>query len=205
MGFPTSLTDPSALLIADSSVMINLIATGCASEILRALPIQFLVTDIVVGELATGRRRGRRDAELLEELVGDGIVRIVALDDVAITHFEQLVIGPTAMTLDDGEAATIAYSLANSGVPVIDERKAKRICAERFPSLSLACSVDIFAHEDVFGVMGSARLAQAVVNALQNARMRVLPHHRQWVLDLIGSEHAARCMSLPRSIRAMVR
>ena len=59
---------------------------------------------------------------------------------------------------------------------------------------------DIFAHESVLQI-GQARLAQAVVNALRLARMRVLPHHMKWVLELIGPEQAALCTSLPGSVR----
>jgi predicted nucleic acid-binding protein len=201
MGSLTSLSDPAALLVADASAIINLNASGCAGEILKALPNPVAVTDVVPGELATGRSRGRRDADLLQELIAGKLISVVALDDAATAHFEGLVVGPAAMTLDDGEAATIAYAVANGGVPIIDERKAKRICTERFPSLRLACSTDIFAHDGVLHAMGQSRLAQAVVNALQIARMRVLPHHRKWVLDLIGPEQAALCMSLPNSVR----
>ena len=204
MGSLTSLTDPAALLVADASAVINLNATGCAAEILKALPNPVAVTDVVPGELETGRSRGRRNADMLQELVTAGLISIVPLNDAAALHFEQLVVGPAAMTLDDGEAATIAYTVANGGIPIIDERKAKRICAERFPSIRLASSTDLFAHENVMGQIGHARLKQAVVNALQLARMRVLPHHIKWVLELIGPEQAALCASLPSSARLPV-
>jgi len=201
MGSLTSLTDPAALLIADASAIINLNATGCAADILRALPNLVGVTDVVPGELETGRSRGRRDADMLQELVSAGLVRIVTLNEAAAIHFEQLVVGPAAMTLDDGEAATIAYTAANGGIPIIDERKANRICAERYPALRLACTTDIFMHAGVERAIKRERLAQGVVNALQLARMRVLPHHVEWVIDLIGAEQAAQCTSLPQSAR----
>jgi|SRR5665213_116435 len=204
MGSLTSLTDPAALLVADASAVINLNATGCAAEILKALPNPVAVTDVVPGELETGRSRGRPNADMLQELVAAGLISIVPLNDAAALHFEQLVIGPAAMTLDDGEAATIAYAVANGGIPIIDERKAKRICAERFPSICLASSTDLFAHDNVVGQIGHARLKQAVINALQLARMRVLPHHIKWVLELIGPEQAALCASLPSSARLPV-
>ena len=204
MGSLTSLTDATALLVADASAVINLNATGCAAEILKALPNPVAVTDVVPGELETGRWRGRRDSDMLQELVTAGLVSIVELNSVAAAHFERLVVGPAVSTLDDGEAATIAYAVANGGTPIIDERKAKRICAERFPSLHPACSTDLFAHENVMREIGKTMLTQALVNALQIARMRVLPHHRKWVLDLIGPEQAALCTSLPNSVRQRV-
>jgi predicted nucleic acid-binding protein len=45
------LTDPTAQIIADTSTVINLNASGRAGSILRAIPNQLIVTDVVVGEL----------------------------------------------------------------------------------------------------------------------------------------------------------
>ena len=84
MGLPTCLTDPSAVIVADTSTVINLNATGCAREIIRAIPNKFVVVDVAAAELNQGRRRGRIDADLLAELVRDRIVEIVELDDSAI-------------------------------------------------------------------------------------------------------------------------
>ncbi len=108
------------------------------------------------------------------------------------------------MTLDDGEAATIAYAVEHGGIPIIDERKATRIYAEQFQGQALACTVDLFMHEAVTRAIEREKLAQGVINALQLARMRVLPHHVEWVVDLIGSEQALLCASLPRAARSKV-
>src|ERR1035441_3040681 len=110
MGSPTSLTD-SRLVTADASIVINLNATGCARDIVQALPHKFAVVDVVQGELEDGRRNGRHDADLLNRLAADGLLEIVQLDEAATAHFESLVIGPAITTLDDGEAATIAYAI----------------------------------------------------------------------------------------------
>jgi predicted nucleic acid-binding protein len=59
------------------------------------------------------------------------------------------VVGPAQTTLDDGEAATIAHAVALNGVALIDERKANRICTERFPELRIASTVDILVHPSV--------------------------------------------------------
>ena len=124
------------------------------------------------------------------------------IDDAAAQHFEQLVVGPAARTLDDGEAATIAYAVSVGGVPVIDERKATRICSELFPALRMACTVDVLAHPEIQKGLGGPGLADAVFNALHFGRMRVLPHHVAWVVDLIGIDRASLCSSLPHSVRA---
>ena len=197
----TWLTDPEALLVADASTVINLNASGCAREVLDALPNRFVVVDVVPVELAGGRQRLRQDSDLLSRLVDSNSVEIVRLDDGAAKDFEQLVVGAAALTLDDGEAATIAYAISQNAVALIDERKAIRICRERFPNLRVGCTVDIFAHPEVQRALGKDALSNAVFNALYQGRMRVLPRHVEWVVELIGAERAGLCMSLPSSVR----
>jgi predicted nucleic acid-binding protein len=189
------------VIVADASAVINLNATGCATEIITALPNRVAVVDLVTTELEQGRRRDRQDADLLNELVAVGLIEIVRLGEPAVPHFEELVIGPAARTLDDGEAATIAYAIAHDAIPLVDERKANRICAERFPELRVGCTVDIFTHPEMLQSLGREALADAVFNALNHGRMRVFPHHIEWVIGLIGTERAALCTSLPGSVR----
>lgn len=197
----TCLTDPKALLVADASTVINLNATSCAQKVIQALPNRLVIVDVVPGELEGGRHRRRQDAALLNELVVSDFVEIVQLDDMAEQCFEELVVGPAALTLDDGEAATIAYAVSQDGIAVIDERKANRICAERFPDLRVGCTVDIFTHPKVQHALGKDTLADAVFNALYHGRMRVFPHHVEWVVGLIGIDRTGLCTSLPSSVR----
>ena len=171
---------------------------------LDALSNRFLIVSEVRLELEEDRQTGRNDSAALAALVASGRAEIVRLGDGGIQHFSDLVSGPAVQTLDDGEAATIAYALEmeHSMIPLIDERKANRICVERFAELVTGSSVDLLAQGDVQAALGRDRLADAVFNALYYGRMRVLPHHLQWVVSLIGQERAAQCPSLPRSVRS---
>jgi predicted nucleic acid-binding protein len=198
---PTCLTDPSALLVADASTVINLNATGCAPRLLKALPNRMVVVDVVQEELGQGRQRQRQDADLLAELVKAKLVEIVNLDDQGERYFEQLVVGDAKDTLDDGEAATIAYAGSLKGIALIDETKAMRVCADRFPGWRLACTVDIFSHPDVRVALGNDGLSDAVFNALNHGRMRVFPQYVEWVVKLIGLDRAELCKSLPKLAR----
>jgi predicted nucleic acid-binding protein len=204
MGSPTCLNDSSALIVLDASVAINLTASGYAADILRALPNPKVVVDVVTAELAEGRRRGRQHADLLDKLVADGVIDSVIVPPSAEAIYESLVIGSAVETLDDGEAATIAYAVEVDAIALIDERKAIRICGQKFPKLRLGCTIDLLCHPAVEAAIARSTLGQAVVNALQNARMRVLPHHVDWVIGLIGQDEAARCTSLPRIVRRPV-
>jgi predicted nucleic acid-binding protein len=197
----SSLTDAQALLVVDASTIISVNATGCAKRVIKALPNRVAVVDVVAGELEERRQRKRQDADLLKKLVDARYVEIVRLDDAAGQYFEQLVVGAAQMTLDDGEAATIAYAVANNGIALIDEKKANRICAQRFPELRLAYTVDIFMHPDVQSALGREVLADTVFNALCHGRMRVFPHHVDWVVGLIGVERARMGTSLPGQVR----
>ena len=195
------LTDPAALLVADASVVINLIATRCSEDILDALPNQVVVVEEVSLELEHGRRQGRNDADALSVLVAARRMRIVRFGTSGERYFNDLVSGPAVQTLDDGEAATIAYALEHSATALIDERKANNVCANRFPKLAIGCTVDLLAHHGIQASLGREELADAVFNALHDGRMRVMPHFAAWAVDLVGPERAAECSSLPKSVR----
>lgn len=202
MEHQSCLSDLAIPVAADTSVVINLNATEYAEAILGALPNPFLIVSEVRLELEEDRQTGRGDATVPGALVASGRIEIVQLGDGGIQHFSSLVSGPASQTLDDGEAATIAYALERGVIPLIDERKANRICAERFAKLVTGSTVDLLAQDNVRAALGRARFADAVFNALRYGRMRVLPHHLQWAVALIGQERAVQCTSLPRSVRS---
>jgi predicted nucleic acid-binding protein len=195
------LTNPAIEIVADASTLINLNASGQMRAILSALPNVLLVTDVVMGELQEDSRSGRRDAHLLAGLISEELIRLVKVEELKEGIFQHLVSGRSIDTLDDGEAATIAYAVEANAIALIDERKANRICRGSYPQLVVGCTVDVLCHERVQEVLTHAALGQAVFDALQGARMRVLQRHVTWVVDIIGAERAALCESLPRSAR----
>ena len=200
MALRSCLDERPAPVVADTSVVINLNASGCAGAILKALPHPCVAVEEVYLELQAGRQTGRRDADALAALIEQHLVEHVQLGDVGRSCFESLVSGPAAETLDDGEAATIACAIERSAIALIDDRKAIRICAERFPNLAVGCTVDMLAQRHVQAALGR-RLPEAVFNALDRGRMRVPERYGLWVVDLIGKERAAGCRSLPKRFR----
>jgi predicted nucleic acid-binding protein len=195
------LADTTVPVVLDASAAINLNASGFAEAVLRALPNRAVITEIVMNELTGDYRTGRRDAEIIAALMKADRIAIVQLSEMQLRHFEMLVVGPAVQTLDDGEAATIAYAAESDAVAILDDRKAIRICATRYPRTPIGSTVDLFSHPSVIGALGTASLADAVFAALQHARMRVLPHHMDWVIALIGQERARMCPSLPKAAR----
>jgi predicted nucleic acid-binding protein len=198
----SSLNGETAPFIVDASTLINLNGTKYAAAILDAIPNRIIVMDAVIDELRIDNRNLRDDAKLLASLIAGGLVSEVAIGTLKSDHFERLVLGNTADTLDDGEAATIACAIEMQAIAVIDERKAKRICRAWYPGLVVASTVDLLALDSVTKALGEEQLAEATYNALSTARMRVLPEHIDWVVNLIGAERTVLCTSLPAHVRA---
>ncbi|CAN5672715.1 hypothetical protein BH11PSE13_BH11PSE13_35630 [soil metagenome] len=201
MALPPSLSDQPSLLVVDTSVVININATGCAESLLKALPHRIAIVDVVVDEIEGGLRKGRQDAVKLVKLIESGLIEVVKLGNQGMVHFENLVIGTSGGTLDDGEAATIAYAADVGARAFIEERKARRLAAECYTGLPLGCTVDLLKHAEVIHALGKAGIVDAVFNALVGARMRVLPHHIAWVVGTIGDERIASCPCLPGEVR----
>ena len=186
------------VLVADASVIINLNATGQAIDIIRAQPGSVVVTDHTFDELAKGAQKGHEDAEKLQALIDCGAVHLARLGEIGNRIYESLVEGSALHTLDDGEAATVGYAHEIGGVALIDERKAQNICKNEFPNLVVAFTIDLLLHETVRNALGQQDQIDAIVSALQDARMRVPRHQVSMVIEMIGEEVAATCSSLPK-------
>jgi predicted nucleic acid-binding protein len=195
----SSFLNNEAILVADASVVINLNATGCAFDIIQALPGSFVVTKNAFDELSAGARNGHNDAKMLEALVGSGVVRLVEMGKIGKSVYSSLVEGAASRTLDDGEAATISYAHENAGVAMIDEKKALSICQDDFPTLKVISTIDLLTHELIRDALGTDGQISSIFNALRKARMRIPLHQVGMIVNLIGYEAAAACSSLPKS------
>ncbi len=192
-------TNPGASIVADTSAVINLNATRCAPDILRALPHPFLVTEPARAELERGTATGHTDAEQFRCLVVKGLAKTVSLGSKGTSLYESLVCGSTSRTLDDGEAATIAHAMEISGIALIDERKAMGLCKSTFPSIEVVSTVELLIHQRIEEALGKQGQAESLINALRTARMRVPREHVSKVVALIGRERASTLSSLPQS------
>lgn len=198
---PRFLDNPKTPIIIDASVVINLIASQLAHDILRSLPFRVFIVNEVYGEIENGQKRGREDFKILTNLVRENLVEVVNLRDMAILTFLNLTIGDTASTLDDGEAATIAYANDCNGSAVIDEKKARRICSQHFQTLPIFCTFDIFLHPNLKNALDQEALRNAILNALRDARMSIPPNYADQIRKFIGEENLSSYSSLPRNIR----
>ena len=148
-----------------------------------------------------GESRGHRCGERLEALIGQGLLELAEPGPGDDLVYSSLVEGGFEGTLDDGEAATIAYAVGHVGLALIDERKTRRICAARFPDLSFASTVEALLHPLVAGRLGESGQNEAMFLALRDARMQVPRQRLKEVIERIGADRAAECPSLPRVFR----
>ena len=197
----SSLSNACQALLLDASVVVNLNATGYAEKILTALPFDVLVPRPVVKELRNGAARGHADATDLDNLLDREIVLEASLLGSAQSEFIALTAGATVSSLGDGEAATIACAHASGAWAAIDERKARRICEERYKPVTVISTVDILAYRHVEEAMTEEEMANSVFAALEVASMHVHPHHIDWVTSWIDDGLLHRCTSLPRAVR----
>lgn len=194
--------DVQTVFVADASVAINLNATGCAQDIIRAQPGTVVITENALAELAAGKRNGHQDYDRTQALIANSAMRVVRLGELGARIYASLVEGAAARTLDDGEAATIGYAHETGAVALIDEKKAQAICAAEFRGLRVMSTIDLLTHDFVADALGQHTVSQAVINALRDARMRVPPHQIEKVIELIGDEAALTCTSLPKARKA---
>lgn len=191
-------------LVADASAIINLNATRRAPEILRCLHRTIIVSSNAVAELQRGAEYGHRDDVRLGELIDLGLVSEMAPSGQGQVLYESLIVGTTATTLDDGEAATIGLAIQIGAGALIDERKARALGAREFPSLSIVSTAELLLEPSLENELGEASRAQAIFHALRDARMRVPHQYLLEVVRVIGCGRAAWCPSLPQRLRQRI-
>ncbi|WP_069337865.1 hypothetical protein [Sphingobium yanoikuyae] len=182
-------------IILDTSVVINLHASGHGEEVLAALPFRLTVPGIVSDELdrQSSRSSGERDFFALACRLG--LIERIEMTDNEYQMFTKLVV--VAPSLDDGEAATIAIARSREFVPVIDERKGRARALAIMGQQSPAWSLNLIRHPTVVSKLGEHAATEALFNALYRGRMRIAPDHADQVISVIGLEQARKCTCLP--------
>jgi predicted nucleic acid-binding protein len=201
MRHPDSLLDSVHQIVGDASFWISLAATRRSIDLVRAIGRPFAITQVAVSELERGRSKGRQAADDVLTLIAADLVEIVCCASEDDDLFLSLVAGSAAETLDDGEAATLVYAARVKALAVIDERKATILAAKTLPGLAVGSTVDLLLAPKVIDQIGLSDVADMIYAALADARMRVPDHHLTRVVELIGTERALRCTSLPAAIR----
>ncbi len=188
-------------MVADASVWINLVATGCPERILHALDQPLVITDFAFAELDRGRPKGRQAANEVTALIHMNLAQVLSLEEADEALFLSLVSGKASETLDDGEAATLVCAQRLGACALIDERKATRLAGQRFVQLEVRSTADLLLAPEVRSAFDDSELVNVLFNALMGARMRIPDHHASDIVRILGMERAARCHSLPARLR----
>lgn len=187
--------------VADASVWINLAATGRAYDIAQTLSRPLLITSAALEELDRGRTKGRLAADEVATLIHLDVVQVVEVPESSADLFYNLVSGSASQTLDDGEAATLSYAAATAAIAIIDERKATAIAKRLLPQVQLLSTTDLLLDSQIASTMGRNALIEMITAALKVARMRIFDERMEEIVELLGQETAASCLSLPAAIR----
>ena len=185
-------------LVLDASCAINLLGTGTAELVLRAIPAAVLIEEHPFREVRRHPIEGRDHTTELASLQRHGLLEVVSLSEAGNRIFRDSGETSLDLELDDGEAATIAYAVSEgeSTVPVIDERKATRLFKGRWRGRPIIDTVTLFQLLVRHERLRSNEARDAIHSALLYARMQVAPGMRPWVVDLIGQQRASECPSL---------
>ena len=132
-------------LIFDASTLINLDATGRIREIALALPHALYVSRYVAEhETLYVRVRepgGGMSSQQIElaPLIADEILRLAEVRGAA----EASTLIDLATELDDGEAHTAAIAINRGFMVATDDRKARRLLTEEWPSVRILSTTQI--------------------------------------------------------------
>lgn len=170
------MSDPggSSGLVLDTSVWINLLATGAAGAVLAALGIPCHAPEQVVAELRRDPVTGavfNSDRHPLRAM--SSRVSILTLDPAEQQLFLEIVGAPTTNALGDGEAAAIAIAACRRMDLAIDDRKARRIIRERFPFLHAWWTVDLLRAPRVVTALGARQAEECFESARRFGRMHI--------------------------------
>ncbi len=132
-----------AILITDASVLINLVASGAAEEILSGCGMEFKVCLDVIREVKILRDRetGEEHAIDLEPLFASG--KLEKIEPESDSEFELLIDYAALLGAGDGEA--MCFALAESrGHPIaIDDERAIRRAKKRNPNFETLGTLEI--------------------------------------------------------------
>ena len=160
---------PSKLIAADACVLLNLLATGRAGDLLRALDASLIATPLAAGEvkyLAGPPDEEGRPTRQTVDLVDLTVVGLLEVKTVPQTALELYV--RCAAELHEADASSIALAVGFGVALATDDGLAKKVAAREAAKLELVGTLAL-----VRG--GSAAIGidrEGLVQLARNLRMR---------------------------------
>jgi hypothetical protein len=171
------------ILITDASVLINLVASGAAGDILSGCGVEFKACPDVIREVKVLRDRetGEEHAIDLEPFFAAGLLeRIEPETDL---EFELLIDYAALLGAGDGEA--MCFALAESrGHPIaIDDERAIRRAKKRYPNFETLGTLELLILWQERNGLADERMGQLLQSIFRFARFRPAvshPHDAWW-------------------------
>jgi predicted nucleic acid-binding protein len=167
-----------SLLITDTSVLLNLLATGCIEEIIMGSKWKFHVCKSVLSEALILRDRETRDVVTLDlsELLSKQLLQVLALE----TDEEyELLADFSALMGKGGEGEAMCFALAESrSLPVaIDDERAVKRAKRRFSNLLTFSTPAILRQWEAKAQISTERMKETLVRIERWANYHPGPHH----------------------------
>lgn len=182
------------MLILDTSTILNFMGTGNPRLILQNLPEESFFPQAVLDEIT--REPISVKGSFLVDLIKDRSIQVIDCTENMIELALDLAGAEAPDDLGDGESYAIACAVHSNSTMGIDDRKGRRILAERWPHLRAHFSIDLILMASRRAKLLPIETADLVFFALKNTRMRVPKERREEVVALIGIDKARLCPSL---------
>ena len=171
------------ILITDASVLINLVASGAAGEILSGCGTEFKVCPDVIREVKVLRDRetGEEHAIDLEPFFAVGILE--RIEPETDSEFELLVDYSALLGAGDGEAMCFALAESRRHPIAIDDERAIRRAKKRNLNFETLGTLEILIIWQELNSVSDERTGQLLQSIFRFARFRPAathPHHEWW-------------------------
>lgn len=183
--------------VLDASVLINILATGEAHELLGILPYECLVERHAFYEVRRDPSGNLPSPVPLESLLTAGLLSKSNMTNQELDLFLYLA---AEKDLGDGESGAIALGYCRQLIIATDDVKALRVGNE-VGGLTFKGSIDIFRAAEESRLVDSTELQKWIDRALVIGRMRVADSDLPWLVTLLGEEKCSGYPSLRRAMR----
>lgn len=171
------------ILITDASVLINLVASRAAGDILSGCGMEFKVCPDVIREVKILRDRetGEEHVIDLEPFFAAGVLK--RIEPQTDLEFELLIDYSALLGAGDGEAMCFALAESRGHLIAIDDERAIRRAKKRYPNFETLGTLEILILWQERNEVADERMGQLLQSIFRFARFRPAvsqPHYSWW-------------------------
>ncbi|MBW4552632.1 MAG: hypothetical protein KME35_16215 [Aphanocapsa sp. GSE-SYN-MK-11-07L] len=160
-------------VVLDACCVLNFCASGHLIEIVKSIPAQVVVTEVVrEKELLTLQRltdENNQDVNQFETAIKKGLLSVI---DFNFEREQETFVNYVFELRDDGESATCAIAVCRGWAIATDDRKAISFFQREAPHLQILSTLEIVKNWSEIGNLSPAALRSTVIRT----RGRYIPH-----------------------------